>query len=107
MEEAIFGNLLYVFLGGLSIMAVEMVNPYDVAVTQFDEVAERLGLSQAMRVILRTPKRELTVHFPVMMDDGQVQMFTGYRVQHNNIRGPVKGGLRFTPDVSLDEVRAL
>ncbi|HLZ57168.1 MAG TPA: Glu/Leu/Phe/Val dehydrogenase [Ktedonosporobacter sp.] len=88
-------------------MVVEMVNPYNVAVTQFDEVAERLGLSQAMRVILRTSKRELTVHFPVLMDDGQVRMFTGYRVQHNNIRGPVKGGLRFTPDISLDEVRAL
>src|SRR5579871_143270 len=92
--------------GGTS-MAVEMENPYDVAVSQFDEAADRLGLSQAMRAILRTPKRELVVHFPVRMDNGDIEMFTGYRVQHNTSRGPAKGGIRFTPEVSLDEVRAL
>ena len=88
-------------------MAIEIVNPYDVAVAQFDEAADRLGLSQAMRAILRKPKRELIVNFPVRMDNGDVEMYTGYRVQHNINRGPAKGGIRFSPDVSLDEVRAL
>src|ERR1700736_6528535 len=88
-------------------MAIEIVNPYDVAVAQFDEAAERLGLSQAMRAILRKPKRELIVNFPVRMDNGDVEMFTGYRVQHNINRGPAKGGIRFSPEVSLDEVKAL
>src|SRR5712664_2203026 len=88
-------------------MAIDIVNPYDMAITQFDEAADRLGLSQAMRAILRKPKRELIVNFPVRMDNGDVEMFTGYRVQHNINRGPAKGGIRFSPDVSLDEVRAL
>ncbi|MGH2506231.1 MAG: Glu/Leu/Phe/Val family dehydrogenase [Ktedonobacteraceae bacterium] len=88
-------------------MAIEVINPYDVAVAQFDESADRLGLSQAMRAILRKPKRELIVNFPVRMDNGDVEMFTGYRVQHNINRGPAKGGIRFSPEVSLDEVRAL
>ncbi|HKV59703.1 MAG TPA: Glu/Leu/Phe/Val dehydrogenase [Ktedonobacteraceae bacterium] len=88
-------------------MAIEIVNPYDVAVAQFDEAADYLGLSQAMRAILRKPKRELIVNFPVRMDNGDVEMFTGYRVQHNINRGPAKGGIRFAPEVSLDEVRAL
>src|SRR6266487_3352979 len=60
-----------------------------------------------MRAILRKPKRELIVNFPVRMDNGDVEMFTGYRVQHNINRGPAKGGIRFSPEVSLDEVRAL
>ncbi|HAT46958.1 MAG TPA: glutamate dehydrogenase [Ktedonobacter sp.] len=77
------------------------------AVAQFDEAADRLGLSQSMRAILRKPKRELIVNFPVRMDNGDVEMFTGYRVQHNINRGPAKGGIRFSPEVSLDEVRAL
>jgi len=88
-------------------MAIDIVNPYDMAVAQFDEAAGRLGLSQAMRAILRKPKRELIVNFPVRMDNGDVEMFTGYRVQHNINRGPAKGGIRFSPEVSLDEVRAL
>jgi glutamate dehydrogenase (NAD(P)+) len=88
-------------------MVVNVVNPYDVAVAQFDEAAEYLGLSQALRAILRKPKRELVVNFPVRMDDGDIGMFTGYRVQHNITRGPAKGGIRFSPHVSLDEVRAL
>ena len=83
------------------------VNPYEVAVAQFDEAADRLGLSQSMRAVLRKPKRELIVNFPVRMDNGDVQMFTGYRVQHNITRGPAKGGIRFSSQVSLDEVRAL
>ncbi len=88
-------------------MAIEIVSPYEVAVAQFDEAADRLGLSQAMRAILRKPKRELIVNFPVRMDNGDVEMYTGYRVQHNINRGPAKGGIRFSPEVSLDEVRAL
>ena len=88
-------------------MVVDVVNPYAMAVTQFDDAAERLGLSQALRAILRMPKRELIVNFPVRMDNGDVEMFTGYRVQHNINRGPAKGGIRFSPEVSLDEVRAL
>ncbi|GAC1359579.1 MAG: Glu/Leu/Phe/Val dehydrogenase [Ktedonobacteraceae bacterium] len=83
------------------------INAYEVAVAQFDEAADRLGLSQAMRAVLRKPKRELIVNFPVRMDSGDVQMFTGYRVQHNITRGPAKGGIRYSPQVSLDEVRAL
>src|SRR5438045_4607586 len=77
------------------------------AIAQFDEAADRLGLSQAMRAILRKPKRELIVNFPVRMDNGDVEMFTGYRVQHNINRGPDKCGICFSPEVSLDEVRAL
>jgi glutamate dehydrogenase (NAD(P)+) len=88
-------------------MAIDIMNPYEVAIAQFDEAAERLGLSQSMRAILRKPKRELIVNFPVHMDNGDVEMFTGYRVQHNINRGPAKGGIRFSPYVSLDEVRAL
>jgi glutamate dehydrogenase (NAD(P)+) len=88
-------------------VAIEILNPYAMAVSQFDEAADRLGLSQAMRAILRKPKRELIVNFPVRMDNGDVEMFTGYRVQHNINRGPAKGGIRFSPEVSLDEVRAL
>jgi len=88
-------------------MAIDIMNPYEVAVAQFDEAAERLGLSQSMRAILRKPKRELIVNFPVRMDNDDVEMFTGYRVQHNINRGPAKGGIRFSPYVSLDEVRAL
>jgi glutamate dehydrogenase (NAD(P)+) len=84
-----------------------LANPYEVAVAQFDEAADRLGLSQAMRAILRKPQRELSVNFPVRMDNGNVEMFSGYRVQHNIHRGPAKGGIRFSPNVSLDEVRAL
>lgn len=88
-------------------MAMTLANPYEVAVAQFDEAADRLGLSQAMRAILRKPQRELSVNFPVRMDNGNVEMFSGYRVQHNIHRGPAKGGIRFSPNVSLDEVRAL
>ena len=88
-------------------MVVDVINPYAMAVAQFDDAAERLGLSQALRAILRMSKRELIVNFPVRMDNGDVEMFTGYRVQHNINRGPAKGGIRFSPEVSLDEVRAL
>jgi len=91
----------------VAIKEPEVLNPYAQAVAQFDVAAERLNLSQELRAILRMPKRELTVNFPVRMDDGRVEMFTGYRVQHNINRGPAKGGIRFDANVSLDEVRAL
>ena len=83
------------------------INAWHVAQHQFDLAAERLGMDQGMRRVLREPRRELTVHFPVTMDDGNVQVFTGYRVQHNLGRGPAKGGLRYHQNVSLDEVKAL
>jgi glutamate dehydrogenase (NAD(P)+) len=83
------------------------INPWAVAQQQFDLAAERLNLDPGMRKVLREPRRELTVHFPVKMDDGSVAVFTGYRVQHNLGRGPAKGGIRYHQDVSLDEVKAL
>ena len=83
------------------------INPWQVAQQQFDLAAERLNLDPGLRRVLREPRRELTVHFPVKMDDGSVQVFTGYRVQHNLGRGPAKGGIRYHQDVTLDEVKAL
>src|SRR5512146_1430369 len=83
------------------------INAWEVAQQQFDLAAERLGLDEGMRRVLREPRRELTVHFPVHMDDGSVRVFTGYRVQHNLGRGPAKGGIRYHQDVSIDEVEAL
>ncbi len=83
------------------------INPWQVAQRQFDLAAEKLNLDPGLRRVLREPRRELTVHFPVHMDDGSVQVFTGFRVQHNLGRGPAKGGIRYHQDVSLDEVKAL
>ena len=83
------------------------INAWDVAQQQFDLAAEHLNLSPGLRKVLREPKRELTVHFPVKMDDGSVQVFTGFRVQHNLGRGPAKGGIRYHQNVTLDEVKAL
>ena len=79
----------------------------DTALQQLETASDYLGLDENTRQILRHPKRELIVHFPVSMDDGHVQIFTGYRVQHSMSRGPAKGGIRYHPDVTLDEVRAL
>ena len=87
--------------------AAAQINAWEVAQRQFDMAAERLDLDPGIRQVLREPRRELTVHFPVHMDDGTVQVFTGYRVQHNLGRGPAKGGIRYHQDVSLDEVKAL
>jgi glutamate dehydrogenase (NAD(P)+) len=86
---------------------VARINPWQVAQQQFDLAAERLNLDEGMRRVLREPRRELTVHFPVQMDDGSVQVFTGFRVQHNLGRGPAKGGIRYHQDVSIEEVKAL
>ena len=82
-------------------------NAIESALAQFDRVADHLDLAPETRAILRVPKREWTVNFPVSMDDGHVEVFTGYRVQHNMARGPAKGGIRFHPATDLDEVRAL
>ncbi len=82
-------------------------SPYEIAIAQFDKAAAHLDLKAGIREMLRHCKRELIVHFPVKMDDGSVRIFTGYRVHHSTVRGPSKGGIRFHPDVTLDEVRAL
>jgi len=82
-------------------------DPYGIALKQFDHAADVLELPEGMRGLLRSCKRELCVHFPVRMDDGALRTFTGYRVQHNVTRGPSKGGLRYHPQVTLEEVRAL
>ena len=88
-------------------MTSERENPFRIAQQQFDSAAELLDLPQSVRATLRIPQRELTVSFPIGMDDGSTQVFTGYRVQHNLDRGPAKGGIRFHPQVDIDEVRAL
>jgi glutamate dehydrogenase (NAD(P)+) len=77
------------------------------AIQQFDAAADHLALEPGLRAVLRVPKRELTVRFPVRLDDGTVEVFQGYRVQHNVARGPAKGGLRFHPDTDINDVRAL
>lgn len=82
-------------------------NPFRIAQQQFDTAAELLGLPEGIRAVLRVPQRELTVNFPVKFDNGSTKVFTGYRVQHNLGRGPVKGGIRYHPAVDIDEVRAL
>src|SRR5260370_1371397 len=85
----------------------EDLNPFRIAQIQFDMAAEFLKLDPGLRQILRTPKRILEVSLPTKMDNGQVRVFTGYRVQHNVARGPGKGGIRYHPNVTLDEVKAL
>ncbi len=85
----------------------EDLNPFRISQIQFDMAAEYLKLDPGLRQILRTPKRVMEVSIPVKMDNGQLKVFTGYRVQHNVARGPAKGGLRYHPNVTLDEVKAL
>jgi len=82
-------------------------NPWVTALTQFDAAAERLHLDDALRQILRSCGRELTVHFPVRLSNGSTTVFRGYRVQHNVVLGPAKGGIRYHPSVDLDEMRAM
>jgi len=82
-------------------------DPWEVAIEQFDTAADKLHLDPNMRGILRECQRELTVHFPVRMNDGAVKVFTGFRVQHNTSRGPGKGGIRYHPSASIGEVKAL
>ena len=85
----------------------EAPNIWAVAQAQFDSAADQLDLDPGLRKVLRVPQRELTVNFPVTMDDGHVEVFTGYRIQHNVSRGPAKGGIRYHQDVTRDEVAAL
>jgi len=82
-------------------------NPWLAAEARFDEAADLLHLDDGMCKVLRSPTKEITVHIPVQLDDGRIEVFTGYRVQHSIARGPGKGGIRFAPDVTLDEIRAL
>ena len=83
------------------------INPWEAQAARFDFAARKLNLDEGLWRVLRYPSREIIVHFPVMMDDGRIEMFTGYRVLHSQARGPGKGGIRYSPDVTLDEVRAL
>jgi glutamate dehydrogenase (NAD(P)+) len=83
------------------------INPWEAQASRFDLAAKKLNLDPGIWKVLRYPSREIIVHIPVQMDDGRIEVFTGYRVQHSISRGPAKGGIRYAPDVSLDEVRAL
>ncbi|HET9400007.1 MAG TPA: Glu/Leu/Phe/Val dehydrogenase [Candidatus Acidoferrales bacterium] len=82
-------------------------NVYESAEARFEEAAKRLGLDQGLYKYMKYPNKEITVYIPVTMDNGQLEVFIGYRVHHSIVRGPGKGGIRFAPNVSLDEVRAL
>jgi glutamate dehydrogenase (NAD(P)+) len=83
------------------------INPWEAQAARFDLAAQKLNLDEGLWKILRYPTREIIVHIPVAMDDGRIEVFTGFRVQHSIARGPAKGGVRYSPDVTLDEVRAL
>ena len=83
------------------------INPWEAQEARFDFAARKLNLEEGLWKMLRMPAREIIVHFPVAMDDGHIEIFTGFRVQHSIARGPGKGGIRYAPDVTLDEVRAL
>ena len=83
------------------------VNPWEAQAARFDLAARKLNLDEGLWKVLRYPNREIIVHIPVAMDDGSMEVFTGFRVQHSIARGPAKGGIRYGPDVTLDEVRAL
>jgi glutamate dehydrogenase (NAD(P)+) len=83
------------------------INPWEAQAARFDFAAQKLNLDEGLWKVLRYPAREIIVHIPVMMDNGTIEVFTGFRVQHSIARGPGKGGIRYSPDVTLDEVRAL
>ncbi len=83
------------------------VNPWEAQAARFDLAARKLNLDEGLWRFLRYPNREIIVHIPVQMDNGKLEVFTGFRVQHSIARGPAKGGIRYAPDVTLDEVRAL
>jgi glutamate dehydrogenase (NAD(P)+) len=90
-----------------SVSLEQEINPWEAQAARFDFAARKLNLEEGLWKMLRTPSREVIVHFPVKMDDGRVEVFTGFRVQHSIARGPCKGGIRYSPEVTLDEVRAL
>jgi len=83
------------------------INPFEVALKQLDEAAKLIKLDKGLHQVLASPKRVLTVSLPVKMDNGEIRVFTGFRSQHNDARGPYKGGIRYHPQVSIDEVKAL
>jgi len=89
------------------IREIKEENPFESMMSRFDRAAQLLDLDPDLYAVLRVPNRELKVYIPTKMDSGRIQVFEGYRVQHNFARGPAKGGIRYAPDVSLDEVRAL
>ena len=86
---------------------LEEVNPWEAQVARSDLAAQKLNLEEGLWKILRSPSREIIVHIPVQLDDGRLETFTGFRVQHSIDRGPAKGGIRYGPNVTLDETRAL
>ena len=88
-------------------MSEKSFSAFQMAQTQFDQVAEKLNLDRATKELLRNPMREYQFNIPVRMDDGSVRIFRGFRVQHNDARGPSKGGIRFHPQETVDTVRAL
>src|SRR5215471_2643118 len=100
-------NLKAIPKEGLKAVPKEELNPFEIAKQQFDRAADYLELEESMRSVLRNAKRQLTVSIPVRMDGGETKVFEGYRVQHNIARGPAKGGIRYHPQVTLDEVKAL
>src|SRR5712664_3621783 len=87
--------------------APEEMNVYQNAEARFEVAVNKLGLEQGIYRYLKYPSKEITLYIPVGMDNGQLEVFTGYRVLHSTVRGPGKGGIRFAPDVTIDEVRAL
>ncbi len=89
------------------IREIKEANPFESMMSRFDRAAQLLDLDPDLYAVMRVPNRELKVYIPTRMDSGRIQVFEGYRVQHNFARGPAKGGIRYAPDVNLDEVRAL
>jgi glutamate dehydrogenase (NAD(P)+) len=90
-----------------SVALEQETNPWESQAARFDLAAHKLNLDEGLWKVLRYPTREIILHIPVQMDDGHLEVFTGFRVQHSIARGPAKGGIRYAPDVTLDEVRAL
>jgi len=90
-----------------SVLLEQEKNPWEQQAARFNQAAEKLKLDEGLWRVLQQPNREIIVHIPVAMDTGRIEVFTGYRVQHSIARGPAKGGVRYAPDVTLDEVRAL
>src|SRR5438270_1626238 len=82
-------------------------NPFESMMSRFDRAAQLLDLDPDLYAVMRVPNRELKVYIPTRMDSGRIQVFEGYRVQHNFARGPAKGGIRYSPDVTIDEGRAV
>src|SRR5918912_2542058 len=89
------------------IKEIKEENPFESMMERFDRAAQKLNLDPDLYAVMRVPNRELKVYIPVKMDSGRMEVFEGFRVQHNFARGPAKGGIRYAPDVTIDEVRAL